>query len=78
VSTNPHALEAIIDRLEAGLPVTVYVLAEPPSPCLKPTCKGTVGYVNGCRCPRCRAAWREYGRGYKRGLRLPMGRPRRE
>jgi hypothetical protein len=66
----------ILDRLEAGLPVTVYVLDPTPDvPCQRPTYTGAVaGYPAGCRCRRCVAAWRSYRREYYRGRRLPMGR----
>lgn len=49
-------LDAIIDRLANGQPVTVYVLEDPDHGCRSP--HGTVSrYSNGrCRCQLCRAA----------------------
>lgn len=67
-------LDAIIDRLIAGQAVTVTVLEEPRWPCRHPQRAGTAGYTGGCRCPRCRTAWRAYGAAYRRGRRLPTGR----
>ena len=67
-------LDAVIDRIAAGQPVDVVVVEEPGWPCRHPQWAGTAGYTGGCRCPRCRTAWRNYGAGYRAGVRRPMGR----
>ena len=69
---DQRALDVVVDRLARGLPVDVVVLAEP---CQYPRRRGvTAGYVAGCRCPRCRQAWRRYSKAYARGRRLRRGR----
>jgi hypothetical protein len=46
-------LDALIDRLETGLPVTLYIV-EPA--CQHPYLAPSTSYSRGCRCPECRDA----------------------
>jgi hypothetical protein len=64
-------LDAIFERLEAGLPVTVYVLPDPREEYRRVPLHGASRYQNwGCRCDECRAGNAAHLRKWKRQRRL--------